>query len=85
MSRVVILDAGPLGLATNPKRSPLDNACNQWVQGLLRQGLRVVVPELADYELRRELLRANKLAGLMRLEGFLTTIEYLPLTTPAMR
>ena len=85
MSHAVILDAGPLGLATNPKRSPLDNACNQWVQGLLRQGVRVIVPELADYEVRRELLRASKLAGLMRLEGFLTTIEYLPLTTPAMR
>jgi predicted nucleic acid-binding protein len=85
VSRVVLLDAGPLGLATNPKRSPLNNACNQWVQALIQKGVRVIVPELADYEVRRELLRANKLPGLARLNGFLTTVEYLPITTDAMR
>jgi predicted nucleic acid-binding protein len=43
------------------------------------------VPEIADYELRRELLRANKLRGLTNLENFIVQTKYLPITTAAMR
>jgi len=45
----------------------------------------VLVPEIADYEVRRELLRANKVRGLTRLDALATLLEYLPLTTVAMR
>ena len=50
------------------------------------QGHRIGVPEIADYELRRELLRADKRPGLARLDEFKgePSIEYLPLTTEAM-
>jgi predicted nucleic acid-binding protein len=81
----VILDAGPLGLVTNPRRSPLNLQCARWVQSLFATGIRVVVPEIADYEVRRELLRANKQSGLGRLNTFITVAEYLPLNTSAMR
>jgi predicted nucleic acid-binding protein len=43
------------------------------------------VPEIADYEVRRELLRAEKFQGLARLDALATRLEYLPLTTAAMR
>jgi predicted nucleic acid-binding protein len=43
------------------------------------------VPEIADYEIRRELLRANKTPGITRLDGLIQTVEYLPITTVAMR
>jgi hypothetical protein len=33
---------------------------------LLVSGVRVVLPEIADYEVRRELLRAGKAAGVAR-------------------
>jgi predicted nucleic acid-binding protein len=46
---------------------------------------RVIVPEIADYELRRELLRAKKEKGLARLDALASRLEYLPLTTAAMR
>lgn len=85
MSRVVLLDAGPLGLVTNPKRSPQSTACAQWLRSLITQGVRVTVPEIADYEVRRELLRANKTKGIMRLEALAERLEYLPITTAAMR
>ncbi|HUG91143.1 MAG TPA: PIN domain-containing protein [Planctomycetaceae bacterium] len=85
MSRVVVLDAGPLGLATNPKGDPESVACAAWAQSLAAAGTRVVIPEIADFEVRRELLRASKRRGIARLDGFATLFEYLPLTTPAMR
>jgi predicted nucleic acid-binding protein len=43
------------------------------------------LPEIADYEVRRELLRANKTLGLERLDALADTVEYLPITTTAMR
>lgn len=65
VTRVVLLDAGPLGLATNPKPSPSNLACSAWLQSLIEAGVRVIVPEIADFEVRRELLRANKINGLL--------------------
>jgi hypothetical protein len=45
----------------------------------------VIVPEIADYEVRRELLWAKKMRGLARLDALVSHLEYLPLTTAAMR
>ncbi|MFM7174195.1 MAG: nuclease [Caldilinea sp.] len=45
----------------------------------------MIVPEIADYEVRRELLRAEKYAGLARLDALAQEIECLPITTVAMR
>ena len=85
MSQVVLLDTGPLGLVTNPRRSPQSVACAQWLQALVAHSIRVIVPEIADYEVRRELLRAKKERGLARLAALASRLEYLPLTTAAMR
>ncbi len=56
VERTIVLDTGPIGLVTNPKLSPQDVACNQWVQSHLKVGNYIIVPEIADYEVRRELL-----------------------------
>jgi len=85
VNRIVLLDAGPLGLVTNPKHSPLSLACTQWLQSLVAGGNRVIVPEIADYEVRRELLRANKTKGIAHLDALAQLLEYLPITTVAMR
>ena len=58
---------------------------HQWVRTLIQNDGRVVVPEIADYEVRRELMRANKTEGLGKLDALkLAILEYLPLTTRAM-
>jgi predicted nucleic acid-binding protein len=44
-----------------------------------------LLPEIADYEVRRELLRAQKARGLAKLNLLVEQLEYLPLTTVAMR
>jgi predicted nucleic acid-binding protein len=49
------------------------------------RGARIILPEIADYEIRRELWRANKVRGLERLDALGDLLEYLPLTTAAMR
>ncbi len=85
MSQVIVLDAGPLGLITNPKLSAESFACAQWLQAHITLGNRVIIPEIADYEVRRELLRANKTKGIARLDNLAKFLEYLPLTTIAMR
>jgi hypothetical protein len=62
--RTIVLDAGPLGLVTNPKYSPQSLACAQWLETLVASGAQVIVPEISDYEVRRELLRAQKRNGI---------------------
>ncbi len=82
---IILLDSGPLGMASNPQSSTESNACYLWIQGLRRRnGWRVVVPEIADYEVRRELLRARKSKGIARLEMLKQAVDYIPLTTTAM-
>ena len=85
MSRVVFLDARPIGLVTNPKLSPESTLCTRWLQALIISDTRVIIPEIADYEVRRELLRANKVRGIARLDELANSLEYLPITTAAMR
>jgi hypothetical protein len=70
MSLTVFLDAGPLGLVSNPKRTPDTLAAAQWVYDMEAAGHRFLVPAIADYEVRRELVRAGKLKGIARLNAF---------------
>ncbi len=85
MPTLILLDAGPLGLVTNPKASPAALACNLWLERLLANDVWVVVPEIADYEVRRELIRANKMRGLHRLSELTAALSYAAITTPIMR
>ena len=85
VAKTVLLDAGPIGLITNPKLSEQGIACNQWLQSLIESENRVIVPEIADYEVRRELLRAKKTFGLARFVALSQLFVFLPLTTTAMR
>ncbi|HKV59231.1 MAG TPA: hypothetical protein VJO32_13155 [Ktedonobacteraceae bacterium] len=84
MSNIVLLDAGPLGLVTNPGGSSEAYDCNIWLALLVSKGVKVKIPEIADYEVRRELLRAEKIKGLQRLNDLKTLIDYIPLTTQTM-
>lgn len=87
MSRTVFLDAGPLGLLTNPKRTPETIAAAQWVMALRRAGNRILVPAIADYEVRRELVGAGKAVGIAHLDAFnaASPDRYLPLSDSALK
>jgi predicted nucleic acid-binding protein len=83
--RTILLDAGPLGMVTNPRRNATTVACAQWMQSHLSAGSKVYLPEIADYEIRRELMRAERTRGLASLDQLAEVIEYLPISTAAMR
>ncbi len=85
MTRTVLLDSAPLGLLSAPPRQASAGACSQWLAGLIAAGFRVIVPEITDYEVRRELLRAGKSASVRRLDALALATEYLPISTDAMR
>ena len=84
MSMVILLDAGPLGLVTNPRASQETRECNQWLELLALKEIQVKIPEIADFEVRRELLRADKFKGIERLNDLQKYLDYVPLTTQTM-
>ncbi|MBI2703751.1 MAG: nucleic acid-binding protein [Actinobacteria bacterium] len=82
---MILLDSGPLGLLANPSTKGPAPVAREWVRVRLAAGDSFVVPEIADYEVRRELLRAARTAGLDRLDELCAGFQYEPLTTPVMR
>ena len=60
---------------------------NHWLLDRLSRGDAVLVPAIIYYELRRELLRAQKASGLARLDAFvrIDLNRYLELTDEALR
>jgi hypothetical protein len=84
MNRLILLDSGPLGMVTNPKAKGLPLACQQWLKTLLKRGERFAIPEIADYEVRRELLRADLLKSVRRLDHLTQTLQYIPIQTDTM-
>ena len=80
-----MLDTGLLGMVTNPKTSSaICQECKLWLDDLPLKGYEVMLPEIADYELRRELLRVGKVAGIRRLDQLKAAITYRPITTEVM-
>ncbi len=81
MTEAIALDAGVLGQVLHPR--PHQDLAS-WFQKILETDTAVFVPEIADYEVRRELLRAGKTTGVARLDQLKSALAYLPVTTTAM-
>lgn len=62
---IVLLDTGVLGALAQPQP---DREVHGWLVGLLRRGRTVFVPEVSDYELRREFLRARMVESIRSLD-----------------
>lgn len=78
---MILLDAGPLGLISHPRNNP---EIKEWLQRFIRAGVTIAIPEIADYEVRRELLRAHKPTSIKRLDTLKLSLVYLPITTDVM-
>lgn len=85
MTATVLLDAGPLGLVTNTNpRNPEAVQCAQWLQSLLSSGIRVCIPEVSDYEVRRSLIKIDSKKSINKLDQLNSVLDYQPITTLAM-
>ncbi len=81
MIRPVILDSGPLGRIAHPNANV---EVAGWFQGLLARGVEIILPEISDYELRREFLHLEMVKSIRRLDELKIALRYLPLTTQTM-
>jgi predicted nucleic acid-binding protein len=80
----IALDSNTLGLLVHPKADGEPEACRAWLAEIKRSGWQILVPEIADYELRRELIRINSQGALARLDFLKEQNRYLILTTNIM-
>ncbi len=82
---LIVLDSGPLGYLCNPSDSkPARNAA-AWARSHLERGHRLVVPEISDYEVRRELVRASLGDALRRLDELGVGLGAVPVTSTMWR
>lgn len=84
-ARIVVLDSGPLSLVTHPRGGKEAAEAKAWLWDVLAAGADVRIPEIADYEQRRELLRAGRTKSVERLEALEQGLDYIALTTAVMR
>ena len=85
MKKIVLLDAGPLSVLARPKHDPIRAKCRKWASDLKAAGHQIIVPEIADYEVRRELIRAKKFRSVVALDRAHIQYQYLAIDTEAMR
>jgi hypothetical protein len=87
MARLILLDGGPLGMIVRAPSKPHIVRCLTWLNTILATGAIVVMPEIAHYEVRRELLRIRAVGSLRRLDHALdpsSGFDHLALTTNAI-
>jgi hypothetical protein len=81
---IVVLDTGVLGMLCHRGDHEPMTSCRNWFLQVVQDGHTIAVPEIADYELRRELLRINKRAAVATLDRMVAESRYLPITTADM-
>ncbi len=77
----IMLDTGPLGMVTNPKWNA---AALEWFKAVLKAGDEVIIPEIADYELRRNYILENMSRSIRLLDQLKVLLTYMPIDTPTM-
>jgi len=84
---IVFLDTNILGAVVNPQvKSPDVQAIKQWAEAMQDAGHLLVVPAIADYEIRRELHRLKATVSLAALDLFNSEVpdRFLPIEPEAM-
>ena len=56
-----------------------------WLRSMLVTGWRVVIPAIADYEVRRELIRVGSVSAIARLDTLGAQLGIIPLSHEALR
>lgn len=81
MTDQIVLDTGPLGMVTNPK---WNKDALEWLTEMLERDCEVMIPEIADYELRRNMILEKMQPSIQLLDKLKTLLIYLPIDTQTM-
>lgn len=87
MNKTIVLDTGPAGKIAHPR---IDPQLAEWLKDALRNGITVVLPEIVDYELRRNFLleisrgKTSFNKSLRRLDELRETLRFVPLNSHIM-
>jgi predicted nucleic acid-binding protein len=84
MTLHILLDSYPLGLLATPVRSSATIPVANWTADCVAAGHEIYIPEVIDYELRRELLRAQKTSSITELNNLRATLNFLPINSAVM-
>ena len=84
MALIVPLDASPLGLACCDPGQEEAGRCRDWIIRLKVAGVRIVIPAITDYEVRRELHRVSATAKLARLDRLIVEFGREPISNEAL-
>jgi hypothetical protein len=84
VARFVVLDSGPLDLATGPPGTAEVDRCHYWLLHLEFSAVEIVIPAIADYEVRREWLRLGATAKLHRLDTLRGRFSHYPISNEAL-
>ncbi len=79
-----MLDSGPLGRLTHADYSR-NREHRAWLASLLDHDVSVFLPEIADFEVRRNLIVENLTGSLANLDSLASLVTYVPITTADMR
>jgi predicted nucleic acid-binding protein len=88
--KIIALDAGPSGIICDDPGKPAVKRISDWLIQMIADGrTRIILPEIADYEVRRKLLSLpHGAASVRRLDALVKPgglLVYVPITTAAMR
>lgn len=78
----LMLDTGPLAMLVHPRP---DRAFAGWFAAAVAAEQIIVIPEIADYELRRKLLHQDFKQSIARLDSLEAFLGYLPIDTATLR
>ncbi len=84
MARLILLDAGLLGLISAKNRTPEVLAFEGWMKAVTDGGADLLIPDVTRYEVRRELLRIRATAQLRNLDHFCASLGTAPVTPEAL-
>lgn len=81
-NKLIVLDAGPLGMLSNPDPNV---EVTYWARDLEKAGFILLIAAISDYEIRRNLILENKSKSLLHLDTLREVFCYLPLTDTALQ
>ncbi|MHC5718742.1 MAG: type II toxin-antitoxin system VapC family toxin [Nostoc sp.] len=81
MNKIILLDSGPLGFIIHPSKKNEVFQYKQWFKKIVSDNL-IYIPEIIDYESRRELIRSKLTESIERLDDLknLKYVNSIPIT-----